>query len=129
MRPDEYVNLAMRTESLPTDETAERIASEEEHETMRLLHAAMGMCTEAGEAQDALKRHFFYGAELDPVNLQEEIGDMLWYCAQMCSALGVSMEKIMERNIAKLRARYPDRFNEEDAVNRDLKKERDVLEE
>lgn len=93
-----------------------------------LLHASMGLVTEAGEFQDMLKKHFFYGKPLDEVNLKEEIGDLLWYCAIALEALGTDFESVMQTNIDKLRARYPQEFTEELAENRDLAKERDILE-
>jgi len=95
---------------------------------VRLIHAAMGMCTEAGEFQDQLKRHLFYGKPLDCVNLAEEAADCLWYIALACNALGISMEEIAKRNIEKLRTRYPDKFTEYDAEHRDLAAERKILE-
>ena len=96
---------------------------------VRLLHAAMGMTTEAGEFMDALKKHAMYGKPLDFVNLKEEVGDLLWYVALACTSLGVPIEEIMATNIAKLRARYPEKFTEKAALTRDLAAERRVLEE
>lgn len=93
-----------------------------------LLHAAIGMQTEAAEFSDMLKKNFFYGKALDVVNLREELGDQLWYIAMALRALDTTFEEVMERNIAKLKARYPDKFTEELAENRDLKKEREILE-
>jgi NTP pyrophosphatase (non-canonical NTP hydrolase) len=87
----------------------------------------MGMCTEAGEFQDQLKRSIFYGKSVDAINLAEECGDMLWYIAEALNALGISMESVMEKNIAKLKYRYPEKFNSDDALNRDLEQERKAL--
>lgn len=97
-------------------------------DTIRLLHAGMGLTTEAGEFMDMLKKHILYGRELDLVNLAEEIGDMFWYAALACDTLGVSFEEIMEKNIAKLKARYGDKFTEAAALNRNLNVERRILE-
>jgi NTP pyrophosphatase (non-canonical NTP hydrolase) len=93
-----------------------------------LLHASMGLVTEAGEFQDMLKKHIYYGRELDEVNLKEEIGDVLWYCAIALEALGTDFESVMQTNIDKLKARYPEKFTEESANNRDLDTERQILE-
>lgn len=97
-------------------------------ETIRLLHASIGLQTESGEIADALKRHIFYGKELDKVNIVEEAGDLLWYVSVALSSVGSSFDEAMEKNIAKLKARYGDKFSEEAAVERDLGKERSVLE-
>lgn len=85
-----------------------------------LIHAGMGMATESGEFLDTIKKTKFYGKKLDHDNLVEEAGDLLWYIAAAAQALGVSLEEIAERNISKLRARYPAGFTEYDATNRDL---------
>lgn len=96
---------------------------------IRLLHAAIGMLTEAGEFADALNEHLFQGAELDTTNLFEEIFDFAWYAAIATDALGKdSFDEGLERNIAKLKARYPEKFSNEAAINRNLVVERNILE-
>ena len=94
----------------------------------RLLHAGIGLATEAGEFLDALKKHVFYGKELDTVNLSEEMGDIFWYCALIADELKIDFSQVMDTNIAKLKARYGDKFSEEKAEHRDLKTERTILE-
>jgi NTP pyrophosphatase (non-canonical NTP hydrolase) len=94
----------------------------------RLTHYLLGVGTEAGELQDALKKHLIYGKELDRANLIEEIGDLSWYVARTLELLGSSFEEAMNKNIAKLRARYGDKFTEYAALNRDLDREREILE-
>jgi NTP pyrophosphatase (non-canonical NTP hydrolase) len=96
--------------------------------TIRLLHAAMGLCTEAGEFMDQIKRHVFYGKDLDLVNLTEELGDSSWYERIALSALEQTYLSMLERNVAKLKARFPDKFTEQKAVDRDLDAERKILE-
>ncbi len=39
----------------------------------------MGTVTEVGELADQVKRHVFYGLDLDKENLIEELGDIEWY--------------------------------------------------
>lgn len=94
----------------------------------RLIHAAMGMQTETAEFTDALKKAIFYGKTLDVPNLKEELGDLLWYVSIAMDELGTSYEQEMARVNKKLKARYPEKFTEEKAENRDLKKEREILE-
>lgn len=94
----------------------------------RLLHAAMGITTEAGEFFDPLKKYLFYGKQYDEVNLREELGDLLWYIAIACDALDTTVELEMARVLAKLQVRYPDKFEGYLALNRDLEGERAVLE-
>ena len=43
---------------------------------------------------------------------------VLWYVAALCSKLDVSMSDVMDRNIAKLRQRYPDGYTSADSMAR-----------
>jgi NTP pyrophosphatase (non-canonical NTP hydrolase) len=125
MNSSDYIKNAIKTESVDFEAIENRLSQKG---MFRLLHAGMGLSTESGEFLDSLKKHIFYGKPLDKINLAEELGDLFWYCAIVADELGVEFEPIMERNIEKLKARYGDRFNEEKAENRDLKRERDILE-
>ncbi|MEK9152289.1 MAG: nucleoside triphosphate pyrophosphohydrolase family protein [Patescibacteria group bacterium] len=123
MTPKEYIANAMRTDKDdygygPTGGV-----------TPRVEHAVMGVCTEAAELLDAVKKAKIYGKTLDRVNLVEEAGDCMWYLALLCTELGVSFEQVWEKNIAKLQARYPEKFTREQALVRDLAGERAILEE
>lgn len=121
-----YVKEALRTDA-PYTKAKCAIATESDL-TIRVLHAAMGLCTESAEVMDALKKTIFYGKPLDVVNVKEELGDVFWYLAIACDELGVSFEDIQRRNIEKLKARYPEKFTPEKALNRDLETERKILE-
>jgi NTP pyrophosphatase (non-canonical NTP hydrolase) len=125
LNPTEYVKLATKTESNNFEAMNERLKDDG---LKRLLHAGIGLSTESGEFLDALKKHIFYGKDLDKVNLAEEMGDLFWYLAIVSDELGVKMEDVMERNIQKLKARYGEKFSEEKAENRDLNTEREILE-
>jgi NTP pyrophosphatase (non-canonical NTP hydrolase) len=125
MQTQDYINNAIKTESRDFDRIADRMKTVE---NQRLLHGGIGLATEAGEMLDALKKHIFYGKELDKVNLREEMGDIFWYCAIIADQLEVDFQEVMERNITKLKARYGERFTEEKANTRDLKTERQILE-
>jgi NTP pyrophosphatase (non-canonical NTP hydrolase) len=127
MDPTNYQRLAELTENKDFDSIVARMTKTVQ--LIRLLHAAQGLCTEAGEFTDAIKKHIFYGKTLDLVNLEEEIGDAMWYIAEACNAIGVDLGEVMALNIKKLRTRYPERFTEEKAVVRDLDAERKILEE
>lgn len=122
---DDYVQQAVRTEAPITGEMLDRFSRTS---NIRLLHAAMGLATEAGELLDALKRHLFYGAPLDRVNVKEELGDTSWYLALAIDELRTTLHDVQTANINKLRARYPDKFAEYDALHRDLTAERRELE-
>lgn len=121
MTPNEYQQAAQRTEKTPLFVNGDLSQS-------RLVHAMLGVCTEAGELQDMMKKHLIYGKPFDAVNVVEECGDVLWYLALALTSVGSTMEECMERNIAKLKRRFPSRFTEEAALNRDLESEREALE-
>ena len=92
------------------------------------LHMVVGMVTESAEIADAYKKHFAYGKELDLVNVKEEIGDLMWYVANFCNMYNWDLRAIIAKNITKLQARYPEKFTQEQALNRDLNNERNILE-
>lgn len=124
MNSKQYIKDATRTESTNFAAMNERLNDDG---LKRLLHAGIGLSTEAGEFLDALKKHIFYGKELDKVNLAEEMGDLFWYMAIVADELGFEFEEVMENNIAKLKARYGEKFTEEAAEKRDLNREREIL--
>lgn len=137
MNAEEYVQAAIRTEHTPTfirtfDSDLVHAATPEQraHDQMlsRIMHAMLGLMSELGELAGSIKKHLIYGAPLDMVNLVEELGDKDWYRALFADAIGVGLEKSWEINIAKLRARYPDKFTSELALKRDLNAERASLE-
>jgi NTP pyrophosphatase (non-canonical NTP hydrolase) len=125
MNSKEYIKDAIKTESREFQAMDQRLG---DHGIKRLLHAGIGLSTESGEFLDALKKHIFYGKELDRVNLAEEIGDLFWYLAIASDELNIDFESVMNKNIEKLKARYGDKFSEEKAEKRDLETERIILE-
>ena len=101
----QYQQLAMRT--------AKRVDP-----AYDLNHAALGLSGEAGEFADCVKRHTIYGKPLDRVNAIEEIGDLLWFCALACEALGTTLSQAAEQNLFKLSVRYPEAYSDELANKR-----------
>jgi hypothetical protein len=185
MTIEEYIKAAVRTESHPNKFLNNLVSpglfgDTETKFKCRLLHGAIGLCTEVGE----LAEYFLEGKPEE--NLKEELGDLLWYCAiiwdatdtvpfipdgetscieTLTSAIGnvqdvikrslfygkdldldrlldnvsrvydyclctldsFGLEETMEANIAKLKVRYPEKFTEECALNRNLEKEMEAL--
>lgn len=95
--------------------------------TEDIIHGVIGIFTEAGEMMEAILKAMD-GEPIDLVNLREELGDVEWYKAMLYRALKALPEEVRERNIAKLRRRYPDKFTSENAINRDVVAERRILE-
>lgn len=141
MTPNKYQQEALRTEYTPDCIRANRAKEDntdfgktceaavtEDQRLARILHGMIGMATEVGELQDAVKKHLIYSKPLDMVNVMEECGDVLWYVALTLHAADYTFEDCMQRNIDKLRKRFPDKFTSELANNRDLDAERSALE-
>jgi len=120
-----FKTYILRTENRDFESIRDRLSLKR---TIRLLHGSVGVSTEAGELLDAVKKYIFYGKPIDRVNIKEEIGDALYYIALLMDELDLKLEDILEVNISKLRTRYPDKFSEEKAENRDLQAERKILE-
>lgn len=125
MKPSDYTKEAGATDERDYSKIQSRMSEER---NSKLLHYALGIGTEAGEIQDAVKKLVIYGKELDETNVLEEVGDSIWYMARLLALLGSSFEEVMATNNAKLKARYGDKFTEYAALNRDLDKEREILE-
>ena len=87
-----------------------------------LLTGAMGMCGEAGEFSEIVKKLVFHRKDLTTEvheHLVKELGDVIWYWTNTCRALGVDPNVVIARNVAKLEARYPGgKFNAFAAENR-----------
>jgi NTP pyrophosphatase (non-canonical NTP hydrolase) len=95
--------------------------------TERLLTAAVGMSAEAGEFTEVVKKIIFQGKPVNEENLfhlKRELGDIMWYVAQACMGLNVSLDEVIEMNVDKLRSRYPggefDVHHSENRVDGDL---------
>ena len=83
-----------------------------------LINGVMGLCGEAGECIDIVKKHLAQGHELDKEKLIKELGDVAWYLAETAYALDVDLETVLLGNLDKLRKRYPDGFDAEKSVGR-----------
>ena len=84
-----------------------------------LLNSVMGLCGEAGEAIDLVKKHLMQGHEFDQEKFAKELGDIAWYLAEAAQAIDMDLEEIFRGNIEKLQARYPEGFDSEKSINRE----------
>lgn len=83
-----------------------------------LINGVMGLCGEAGEAIDIVKKWLAHHHELDTERLAKELGDVAWYLAETAHALGLPLEEIFQRNLDKLSRRYPGGFSTERSLHR-----------
>lgn len=106
MNLDEYQQLAART-----------LGQNRTHE-QQLANAALGLTGEAGEVAEIIKKHLYHATPLDQDALVKELGDCLWYLGAFATVQGLSLADIAQRNIEKLRRRYPEGFDPERSRNR-----------
>jgi len=91
MTPAEYSLLALRTENSPT---FVHLAGVPDVRMSRLLHAAIGICTETGELLEVLRYAIVHETPLEATSMREEAGDLFWYLALAGDALGLAPGKI-----------------------------------
>jgi NTP pyrophosphatase (non-canonical NTP hydrolase) len=111
-----YQHFASRTANTDWERIAVQLIREPK--LLPLLNFALGAAGEAGEIADEIKKTIFHGHVFNPDKLIKEIGDALWYLSQLANVIGVQFETIAERNIEKLKQRYPEGFTSADSVNR-----------
>jgi NTP pyrophosphatase (non-canonical NTP hydrolase) len=94
---------------------------------MMKMHAALGVCGEAGELADAIKKEVVYGKPEDMQNLIEELGDLRFYMQAVQNLYGITEQDILQYNANKLSKRYSSlRYSNEEAIRRaDKQKESD----
>lgn len=102
----------------------------EDRKQIEFVHGVVGIATESGELLELLQNFLnpAISQEIDIANLKEELGDLFWYIALLANAFGFTFEEIQQTNIEKLRQRFPEKFTEELAINRNLEAERKILE-
>ena len=83
-----------------------------------LLNGVMGLCGEAGECIDLIKKVKFQGHAIDYLKLKHELGDVAWYLAVAAYGAGFDLSEVMEDNIEKLKERYPEGFDKARSIGR-----------
>ena len=114
--PKKYVEFVNTVTSTPSKEHEAFVYRVQELEgqgfpSERLLTASVGMCAEAGEFTEVVKKIVFQGKPVNEDNLfhlKRELGDIMWYVAQACIGLNISLDEVLAMNVEKLSARYPE---------------------
>ena len=83
-----------------------------------LPNYTLGLVCEAGEFGDMIKKHLYQGHALDLNKCAEELGDVLWYLANICNVLNIDLAEVAKGNVEKLKKRYPEGFSKNDSVKR-----------
>lgn len=102
---NEYQQLAQRT-------SGDRPFSD------KIENGVLGLCGESGECAEVWKKYLHQGHEFDREKMKKELGDVLWYAAELASGLDCTLEEIAMMNIEKLKKRYPDGFDPDRSINR-----------
>lgn len=105
LRGNEYQALAART------------INKDLNNVQQEAHALHGMVGEIGEIHSIYQKAY-QGHKSDYDHLMKELGDLLWFIAEYCTALGWDLEDIMQMNIDKLRVRFPEGFEVEKSLHR-----------
>lgn len=120
---NEYQKLASRTnDGLATKRLQHKLKEYEDWMTDLggVLNACLGLSGEVGELNDMIKKWVFHEKELDETHLKKELGDVMWYVAMMCQSMGWELDDVLQMNIDKLIARYPEGFDVDRANHREV---------
>ena len=96
---------------------AARTINPELYPEQQVMHALHGMTGEVGEIH-SLYQKAYQGHPFSHDHLKKELGDLLWFISEYCTAMGWTLEEVAQLNIAKLKARYPEGFDEDKSLHR-----------
>lgn len=114
------VKLAVKEDTVAFEETTEledyqkwvdEVTEFQGDARAKLVWSAVGLGSEAGEVQGEIEKLL---RKNEPVSKREgiildELGDVLWYAASICNALGITLDEVIEHNIAKINQRVYER--------------------
>lgn len=115
--------MGKQTSSLTLNEfqtMAARTANKDLERIEELKNYAMGLVGEAAECSEHIKKNAYHGHVLNRDGLKEELGDVLFYAANLARVLGYTLEEIALHNNEKLLKRYPQGFDKGHSVNRTI---------
>lgn len=98
-------------------ELAARTINHENSPAEMEMHALHGMCGEIGELH-SLYQKMYQGHQFDKEHAKKELGDLLWFIAEYCTACDFTLEEVAKTNIEKLKARYPEGFEADKSLHR-----------
>jgi len=73
-------------------------------DTHKVLYPTLGLCGEAGEVAEKVKKQVRDGV-FNRHEVAKELGDVLWYLANLCNDIGYNLDEVADMNIDKLRSR------------------------
>ena len=102
MTLDDFQQAALRTVNPSLDERD------------RLLDATSGLAEEAAELLGLIRKRVFQNRAIEPAQITEELGDVLWCLAVAAHTLGVPLSEVAQLNQAKLAKRHPNGYRAPD---------------
>lgn len=114
---NKYIEFVRQTTSPASSDLAQLLTRlteldvEADADVPRLMTAAFGISAEAGEFTEVVKKMFLQGKPYNEENvfhMKRELGDIMWYVAQACTALDTNIEEVLQMNFEKLSVRYPE---------------------
>ena len=115
--PKKYIDFVRQTTSHPSldwhvlSRRLTELEVRDDCNVPQLMTAAFGLSAEAGEFTEVVKKIFLQGkpyTEENVFHMKREMGDIMWYLAQACMALDITFDEVLEMNVEKLSARYPE---------------------
>lgn len=106
MKANEYQLLAARTLIKEPDFD---ISAKE----VMISWSALGLAGEVGEVVDLVKKGIYHQQGIDRSAIKKELGDVLWYLSALCQQMDFTLEEVMQHNIDKLKARFPEGYDPE----------------
>ena len=113
-----YEHFVEKVTSKESNQLSEMFYATKELETKNpninmslLLTGGIGLSSETGEFNEIVKKCIFQGKPLNDETVfhcKRELGDIMWYWISSCRALGLDPNEVIEENVNKLKARYPD---------------------
>jgi len=107
MNPQEYIEETRRTRPPKKGRL-----------DLHFVQSGMGIASEAGEILGLIEKSYCQGHNVDQAKLKKEVGDLMWYAAMLLDEFDWTFEEVFDANIAKLKARYPEKFTTEDSIRR-----------
>jgi NTP pyrophosphatase (non-canonical NTP hydrolase) len=98
-------------------ELASRTINNDLEDYQQFAHALHGMAAEVGEIHGLVQKSY-QGHEANEEHMIKEVGDLLWFIAELCTSCGWTLEEAAAMNIEKLKARYPEGFSAERSLHR-----------
>lgn len=110
MEPKDYQQAAARTLIFEPDHA---ISGRD----LMLVWCATGLIGESGEVTDYIKKGVFHRHGVSSSRLADELGDVMWYVASLCTLSEIELSDVMSQNIEKLNRRYPNGYNHVDSIH------------